>query len=96
MIALNEPLAVLDPGDGSLAAAGAIRAFFSGVIATNRKFEFGAQQPAVVSGDLALISTVLLDGSVTAEVARRQSDGAWLCVIDRFVISAVQRRKDAF
>jgi hypothetical protein len=36
------------------------------------------QQPALIFGDLALTSTRLPDGSVTAEVARRQDDGNWL------------------
>ena len=38
-------------------------------------------------GDLALTSTHLPDGSVTAEVARRQSDGTWLWVIDRYSVT---------
>jgi hypothetical protein len=45
------------------------------------------QQAAMVCGDIALTSTRLPDGTVTAEVARRQSDGTWLWVIDRFSIS---------
>jgi hypothetical protein len=38
-------------------------------------------------GDLALTSTRLPDGSVTAEIARRQGDGTWLWVIDQFSIA---------
>jgi hypothetical protein len=38
-----------------------------------RKFEFGYQRPALISRDLALTSTH--DGTVTAEIARRQGDG---------------------
>jgi hypothetical protein len=45
------------------------------------------QQAAMVCGDIALTSTRLPDGTVTAEVARRQSDGTRLWVIDRFSIS---------
>jgi hypothetical protein len=52
-----------------------------------RKFDFGDQRPALISGDLALTSTRLPDGSVTAEIARRQRDGTWLWVIDRFSIA---------
>jgi hypothetical protein len=33
---------------------------------------------------LALTSTRLADGTVTGEVARRQADGTWLWVLDRF------------
>jgi hypothetical protein len=56
-------------------------------VATGRKFDFGDQRPAVISGDLALTSTCLPDGSLTAEVARRQGDGIWLWVIDQFSIA---------
>ena len=33
-------------------------------------------------------SWCLPDGTVTAEIARRQSDGTWLWVIDQFSISS--------
>jgi len=41
----------------------------------------------IVGGDLALASARLPDGSVTAEIARRQADGTWLWVVDQFAIS---------
>lgn len=87
MVALYEPDAVVDHGAGALAVGtSAIRELFAGRVASGRKFEFGDQQAAIVSGDLALTSTRLADGTVTTEVARRQSDGTWLWVIDRFSI----------
>jgi ketosteroid isomerase-like protein len=87
MAALFEPQAVVDNGEGRLILGReAIRAFFADITATGRKFRSGNQSPAVVNGDLALTSTCLPDGSVTAEVARRQGDGTWLWVIDRFSI----------
>ncbi|CAN5148275.1 hypothetical protein BH10PSE7_BH10PSE7_35140 [soil metagenome] len=87
MVALFEPDIVLDSGDGQLKrGTGAIRAFYVEVVATGRKFEMGKQRPAMISGDLALTSTRLSDGSSTAEVARRQSDGTWLWVIDQYSI----------
>jgi SnoaL-like domain len=87
MAALYEPEAVLDCGDGRLTLGReAIRAFYAALVATGRKFDFGDQHPAIISGDLSLTSTRLPDGSVTAEVARRQSDGTWLWVIDQFSI----------
>jgi hypothetical protein len=64
-----------------------VRAFYAGLVAMGRKFDFGDQRPAVISGDLALTSTRLPDGSVTAEVARRQGDGTWLWGIDQFSIA---------
>ena len=88
MTALFEPDAVIDSGDGQLKRGrAAIRAFYVELVATGRKFDFGHQSPAVVSGDLALTSTRLPDGSVTAEVARLQGDGTWLWVIDQYAIA---------
>jgi ketosteroid isomerase-like protein len=88
MAALYEPDAILDCGDGRLTLGReAIRAFYAEVVAIGRKFDFGDQCPALISGDLALTSTRLPDGSVTAEVARRQGDGSWLWVIDQFSIA---------
>ena len=85
MVDLYEPQAVVDCGEGRvLRGTDAIREYFAGVVAMGRKFAVGEQSPAVISGDLALTSTRLPDGSVTAEVARRQADGTWLWVIDKF------------
>ena len=85
MVALYEPNAALDFGGGRLTLGKeAIRTFYAGLVATGRKFAFGDQHPCVVTGDLALTSTRLPDGSMTAEVARRQGDGTWLWVIDQF------------
>ncbi|HSC29621.1 MAG TPA: nuclear transport factor 2 family protein [Vicinamibacterales bacterium] len=88
MAALYEPHSVLAGGDGRVTLGReAIRAFFAGLAAEGRQFEFGSQRPALICGDLALTSTRLPDGSVTAEVARRQDDGTWLWVIDQFSIA---------
>jgi len=88
MVALFDPHAVLDSGDGRLTVGWeAIRAFYAELVATGRKFDVGVQRPAIISGDLALTSTRLPDGSVTAEIARRQGDGTWLWVIDKFSIA---------
>ena len=88
MTALYEPRAALDCGDGRLLQGrAAIRAFYAELTAAGRKFEFGDQRAALISGDLALTSTRATDGSVTAEVARQQADGTWLWVIDQFSIA---------
>ena len=88
MVALYEAQAVVDGRSGPLRQGHqAIRALFADLVATGRQFEIGEQRPAIVSGDLALTSTRLPDGSVTAEVARRQQDGTWLWVIDQFAIA---------
>jgi hypothetical protein len=88
MTALFEPDAVIDCGGGRLVRGrAAIRAFYVELVASGRKFAMGEQRPALVCGDLALTSTRLPDGDITSEVARRQADGSWLWVIDRYSIS---------
>jgi hypothetical protein len=90
MVALFEPEAVIDTAEGDNAEGrlirghAAIRAFFAEIVASGRKFQMGQQQAAVINGDLALTSTKLSDGTVTAETARRQSDGTWLWAIDKY------------
>lgn len=92
MVALFEPQAVVDCGEGKfLHGHPEIRRYFTEVVASGRKFARGQQQPALICSDLALTSTCLPDGSVTAEVARRQSDGTWLWAIDRYTIAIEQR-----
>jgi ketosteroid isomerase-like protein len=84
MAALYDPAAVLDCGGGKFAVGReAIRAFYEGLVASGRKFVLGQQRPAMFTQDLALTSTRLPNGSVTAEVARRQADGSWLWVLDQ-------------
>lgn len=87
MVALYEPRAVLDCGGGQLVVGrDALRKFYAELVATGKKFDMGDQRAAIVSGDLALTSTRSPDGTVTAEIARRQGDGTWLWVVDQFSI----------
>jgi hypothetical protein len=46
-------------------------------------FQLGKQSPALVSGDLALTSTVISPEVATSEVAHRQPDGTWRWALDR-------------
>ena len=88
MLALFEADAVIDCGGGRLVRGHeAIRAFYVELVASGRKFALGSQRPALICGDLALTSTALPDGDVTTEVARRQRDGTWLWVIDRYSVT---------
>jgi hypothetical protein len=83
IVALYEQDAVLALPDGSLAeGAEAIRAFFSRLDGRS-SFTLGRQSPALILDGLALTSTVLSPGIVTAEVARRQPDGTWRWILDR-------------
>jgi hypothetical protein len=96
MLALFEPQALVDVGEGRLLRGHPeIRQYFVEVVASGRKFARGQQQPALICGDLALTSTRLPDGSVTAEVARRQDDGTWRWAIDRYTIASEQPRSSS-
>jgi ketosteroid isomerase-like protein len=84
IVALYEFDAVLAVMEGQVAiGAEAIRAFYARLLADRPTFEPGEQRPALHYGAVALTSTLLRDGTVTAEVARRQPDGTWLWAIDQ-------------
>ncbi len=88
MVALFEPDVVVDVGEGRLIRGEVeMRRYFEELRAEGRRFGIGVQQEALVSGDLVLTSTRSPDGSVTAEVARRQPDGTWRWVIARYSIA---------
>jgi ketosteroid isomerase-like protein len=93
MTALFEPDAVIDIGGGTfLHGKEAIHKYFTQLQVTGfgpekRHFELGEQRPALICGDLALTSVRSRDGDVTTEVARRQKDGTWLWVIDRYSVN---------
>lgn len=84
LVALYQPDAVLAlPGGLSATGSEAIRAAFTRLLADRPTFTPGTARPTLRAGDLALTSTVLVDGTVTVEVARRQPDGTWLWVLDQ-------------
>jgi ketosteroid isomerase-like protein len=83
LVALYEPDAVLYIGNGNTAQGSeAIREFFQKFIQITPTFPPGKQMRALVNESLALTSSRLASGDVTAEVARKQKDGSWLWVID--------------
>lgn len=87
LVALYEPAAVLEHQPGQLAVGRKeIRQVYARLLADRPHFQPGTQPPAVGTGDLALTSTRLSDGGVTAEVARRQPDGSWRWIIDRAML----------
>lgn len=88
LVALYESDAVLSLAEGQTAVGTqAIRAFYTKLLAGNPQFESGEQRPALRQGNLALTSSRLVNGLVTAEVARQQPDETWLWVIDQPVIA---------
>jgi ketosteroid isomerase-like protein len=84
LVALYEPDAVLALPDGQLATgAEQIRKAYQRLVADKPIFAPGTQRPTLRCADLALTSSRLANGVITAEVARRQSDGTWLWVLDK-------------
>ncbi len=85
---LYEPEAILVDAQGrQMVGMEEIRNFYAGLISTGMKFRAGEQRPAVRNGRLALTSTRLVSGFVTAEVARQQPDGSWRWIIDQPAIA---------
>lgn len=85
LVALYESNATLADGDGKvMVGLDQIRAFFIDFLASRPQLAPSVQAPALCSGDLALTSSRLGNGDVTAEIARRQPDGNWLWAVDQF------------
>ncbi|WP_047889770.1 YybH family protein [Rhodococcus sp. ARP2] len=83
--ALYEEGAVMAFPPGSLTVGRqAIREVISQMLAAAPSFTVEESLPTVISGDLAMTSTKPSDGTGgRTQVARRQSDGSWLRVLDR-------------
>jgi ketosteroid isomerase-like protein len=87
LVALYEPNATVAYGDGEVASGlNQIREFFVKFLANRPQLNPSSQAAALCSGDLALTSSRLSNGDITAEVARRQPDGSWLWVVDQFAL----------
>lgn len=93
LVALYEPNAVLADGNGEVAIGlDQIRKFFVKFLANRPQLDPSIQAAALYSGDLALTSSRLSNGDVTAEIARRQPDGSWLWVVDQFALGKETQR----
>lgn len=87
LVALYEPNAIVAPGDGRIATGlNQIREFLVKFLANRPQLDPSIQVAALCSGDLALTSSRLSNGDITAEVARRQPDGSWLWAVDQFTL----------
>ncbi|MCJ0902369.1 nuclear transport factor 2 family protein [Rhodococcus sp. ARC_M6] len=82
---LYEEDAVMAFPPGSLTVGrSAIRDVIAQMLAAAPVFTVEKALPTVTSGDLAMTSTAPADGTGgRTQVARRQSDGTWLRVLDR-------------
>ncbi len=89
LVALYEPAAVLALPDGRVAVGvEEIRKFYSALLASLPHFTPGKQRPALCCAGLALTSSRLATGVVTAEIARQQADGSWRWVVDQPAIAS--------
>ncbi len=85
LVALYESNAIVAFGQGEVAIGiSQIREFFVKFLANRPQLDPSIQAEALCCGDLALTSSRLSNGDITAEVARRQPDGSWLWVVDQF------------
>jgi ketosteroid isomerase-like protein len=82
--ALYEDDAVLAyPPGGQTVGRAAIHELWASVLSSSPHFEPEDPLPTIMSGDLALTSTIPKDGAgIRAQVVRRQPDGSWLLVLD--------------
>lgn len=91
LVALYECDAVLKAGDGEIVAGcDALRRFFADYLAGRPALSRSKQFAAVSSGDLALTASRHDNGDVSVEIARRQPDGSWRWVVDRFSIGRLE------
>ena len=87
LVELYESNATLAYGDGEVVVGlDQIRKFFINFLASRPQLSPSVQAPALRSGNLALTSSRLGNGDITAEIARRQPDGNWLWVVDQFAL----------
>ena len=94
LVALYESNATLTCGDGeAFVGLYQIRDFFVNYLASRPQLTASVQAPALCSGDLALTSSQLDNGDITAEIARRQQDGNWLWAVDQFALGKGTERE---
>src|SRR5687767_930750 len=73
VVELYEPNAVLAYGDGRVAIGREqIPQFYKTLLSGRPQFTPGVQTPALRNGHIALTSSMLANGTVTAEIARQQ------------------------
>lgn len=83
--ALHKTDAILAINKNKTIATGSeeIRKFYAELLIKDMKFEVGKQSPPMRRGNSALTLSKLVNGFVTAEVTRLQSDNSCLLIIDQ-------------
>jgi hypothetical protein len=84
LVALYETNATLACGAGKTAVGSEqIRQFYISLLASRPQFTPGIPARTLRNGEIALTSSRLANGDVTAEIARQQPDGSWLWIVDQ-------------
>jgi uncharacterized protein (TIGR02246 family) len=80
----EEDAVIAYPPGGQTKGRQAIRALWEKALASGPRFEPEPPLPTLISGDIALTSTIAKDGAgVRVQVVRRQPDGSWLRLLDQ-------------
>lgn len=91
---IYEEDAVLVTAENGAVAKGLskIKEYFGQLLKQHPNLDSGIIKTPVVNGNIAMTSSVLSDGRVTAEIARQQTDGSWKWCLDNplLTISAKQ------
>jgi ketosteroid isomerase-like protein len=86
LVALYETDAILAVGVPVATGHAEIRKFYADLLARRSSFAETELLPVLINGDLAMTISRLPNGSTSVEIARRQSDGGWLWVIDQLKV----------
>lgn len=89
LVALYEPDAVLAAGPVVATGHTEIRRFYAELLSQRSEFPPVDQLPAIQNGPLAMTFARSPNGAISTEVARRQSDGGWLWLIDQLKIKPI-------
>jgi len=94
LMALYERQAIIADGERQVAIGqDQIRRFLEQFLKERPQLDDSVQAEPLYSGDIALTSSRLSNGDVTAEVARRQPDGSWRWMIDQFSLANTGSRE---
>lgn len=89
LVSLYEPDATLAAGAPVARGHAEIRQFYADLLGRRSEFPAPEVLEPVVNGPIALTVALSANGTVSAEIARRQDDGRWLWAVDQLKIKPV-------
>ncbi len=93
LVALYEAGAVLAVGAPVATGHAEIRKFYADLLARKRTFPETEHLPVLRNDGLAMTTSRLPNGNISVEIARLQTDGSWLWVVDQLKIKPVSGRR---